>query len=428
MTVYRFRATPLTPIHVGDGNSLAPEDYKIEDDSLLRFNRAAVLRNMATGERQRVETALDQNDFTTAQALIRAAVRPQHIFNRLSIGAESREALELVVKRPDTLVRNREVHPFVFNPLTGRPYLPGSTIKGAIRTALVNQLLGTAEIARLHEQTRPLIEFEARRRTERRERQNKPPLNVQDQERMLAEIKVAAHAQLIERIALGYGGYNAERRKVTERLERDPFRLLKVGDADLGTGTTRVDQVWLYKLGNTQETAGIQMHYERLLSRADTAQVQPFSVEIEIDDAAAQHPAVRQQLRRVLDFDLVRQACNAFYWRRMNAEIDRFFPKTDTVWKDTYNWVKIGLAVRNVEGKLILSPPPWSNRLLLRVGRFSHFESLSVDELRQGWNIQKKKPITEGSTRTLCRARAGSDGQSVPVPFGWLLLESTDQS
>ncbi len=428
MTVYRFRATPLTPIHVGDGKSLAPEDYLIEGDVLIRFNRTAVLRDMKPEEWQRVETVLDKNDFVATQALIRAAVNPRHVFNRVGIGAESREALELVVKRPDTLVRNREIHPFVFNPLTGHPFLPGSSIKGAIRTAVVSQLLGTTEIARLHEEARPLIEFEARRRTDRRERQQRRPLNSLEQEQILADAKIAAQAQLVERVSLGYGGYNTERRKITERLERDPFRLIKVGDADLGAGATRVDRVWLHQLGNARETAEIQMHYERLLSRADTPDVRTFPVIIEIDDAAVRHPAVRKLLEQPLDFDRLRQACNAFYWRRMNAELNRFFPVKEEAWKNTYHKVKIGLAVRNAEGKLILAPPPWSNRLLLRVGRFSHFESLSVDELRQGWNIQRKKAITEGGARTLCRTRAGNDGQSVPVPFGWLLLELEGQS
>ena len=46
MTVYRFHATPLTPIHVGNGEVLAPEDYLIEKDHLIQFNRAAVLRDM----------------------------------------------------------------------------------------------------------------------------------------------------------------------------------------------------------------------------------------------------------------------------------------------------------------------------------------------------------------------------------------------
>jgi len=69
---------------------------------------------------------------------------------------------------------------------------------------------------------------------------------------------------------------------------KNTTRLIKVSDADLGVDATRVDQVWLHQLGNAQGTAGIQMHYERLLSRADTADVRPFSVSIEIDDTAAQ--------------------------------------------------------------------------------------------------------------------------------------------
>jgi len=429
MTVYRFRATPLTPIHIGDGNSLAPEDYLIEGDHLVQFNRAATLRDMKPETRRQLEERLDRNDFQAAQEILRKSVQARHHRCRIQIGAESKADLLKAVGNPlDPVVRQRAVQGFVRNPLTGQPFLPGSSIKGAIRTAVVSQLLGTAEIARLHEQARPLVRFEERRRTERRERQNKPPLNAQEQERMLAETKIAAHAQLVERIALGYGGYNTERRKVTERLERDPFRLIRVSDADIGAEATRVDQVWLHLPGNAEGSAGIQMHYERLLSRADTPGIHAFPVTVEIDDVAARHPEVRKLLGQALDFDRLRQACNTFYWRRMNIELDRFFPAREEAWKNTYNKVKIGLAVRNAESKLILTPPPWPNRLLLRVGRFSHFESLSVDDFRQGWNIQKRKYITEGSTRTLCRARFGNDGQSTPVPFGWLLLELEGQS
>jgi CRISPR-associated protein Csm5 len=56
---------------------------------------------------------------------------------------------------------------------------------------------------------------------------------------------------------------------------------------------------------------------------------------------------------------------------------------------------------------------------LLRVGHFSHFESLSVDELRKGYNIKKREPITDmGSTRTRCLMENGKPA----MPFGWLML------
>ena len=97
MTVYHFRATPLTPIHVGDGNSLAPEDYLIEDDQLIQFNRAATLRDMKPETRRQLEQRLDSNDFQAAQEILRKSVQPRHHRCRIQIGAESRADL---LKKP----------------------------------------------------------------------------------------------------------------------------------------------------------------------------------------------------------------------------------------------------------------------------------------------------------------------------------------
>ena len=75
-----------------------------------------------------------------------------------------------------------------------------------------------------------------------------------------------------------------------------------------------------------------------------------------------------------------------------------------------------------IRDRVLIAKSIQERGLLLRVGRFSHFESLSVDNLRQGWNVQARKSITEGSSRTLCRCRPNPDGAGTALPFGWLLL------
>ena len=385
MTVYRFRAIPLTPIHVGDGNSLAPEDYLIEGDHLIQFNRAATLRDMKPETRRQLEERLERNDFQAAQEILRKSVQPRHHRCRIQIGAESKADLLKAVGNPlDPVVRQRAVNGFVRNPLTGRPYLPGSALKGAIRTAVVSAFT-QKHLASIKPMVSPLLEGP-------RERRNA--------------------WKVLETEALNFE---------FRRLQEDPFRLVKVADAELPPDRTRVDKVWPVKRDGKEDTKGIQMHFERLLSRGDGVEDSRFTVELELDEQAAAD--ARVHVGRRLDYETIQEACNTFYWKRMNAELDRFFPKDNPQTKGIYNKVKIGLAVRNPEGKLVLSPPPWKNYLLLRVGRFSHFESLSVDGLRQGWNVQARRPIEEGSSRTLCRCRLTADGASMTLPFGWLLLE-----
>jgi CRISPR-associated protein Csm5 len=109
----------------------------------------------------------------------------------------------------------------------------------------------------------------------------------------------------------------------------------------------------------------------------------------------------------------------------MTSEGDKFDerPSSGTSWKALYDLFPKG---KTPDGQIVAiepSKPYWCTdqrkRVLLRVGRYSHFESLSVDELRQGYNIQARMAISGmGATRTRCVMENGKP----PMPFGWLLL------
>ncbi|HHW75635.1 MAG TPA: type III-A CRISPR-associated RAMP protein Csm5 [Xanthomonadaceae bacterium] len=389
MTVYRFRATPLTPIHVGDGSTLAPEDYLIEGDHLIQFNRAATLRDMQPETRRQLEERLERNDFQAAQEILRKSVQPRHHRCRIQIGAESKADLLKAVGNPlDPVVRQRTVNGFVRNPLTGQPYLPGSVLKGAIRTAVVNSFT-QKHLASIKPLISPLLENSSQRRNA---------------------------WKTLETEALNFE---------FRRLQEDPFRLLKVADAELPPDRTRVDKVWPVKRDGKEDTKGIQMHFERLLSRGDGIEDGEFTVELELDELAAGD--ARVHVGRRLDFETIRLACISFYAGRILAEQRRFFAEAQP---PESIFGAQGLIKINPD-KVLVAKSIQERGLLLRVGRFSHFESLSVDHLRQGWNAQKKQPFKpgeEGSSRTLCRCRPTVEGTSLALPFGWLLLELEGRS
>ncbi|MBK8185548.1 MAG: type III-A CRISPR-associated RAMP protein Csm5 [Candidatus Competibacteraceae bacterium] len=385
MTVYRFRATPLTPIHVGDGNTLAPEDYLIEGDHLIQFNRAAVLRDMKSEVRRQLEERLDRNEFQAAQEILRKSVQAAHQRCRIQIGAESKADLLKAVGNPlDPVIRQRAVQSFVRNPLTGRPYLPGSAIKGAVRTAVVNHYT-QKHLPSLKQAVLPLLGH--------------------------------AHNRKNAWKTLETESLNFEFRQ----LQEDPFRLVKVADADLPTDSTRVDKVWPVKRDGKEDPKGIQMHFERLLSRGDGINGGGFTVELELDEQAGGDERVK--VGRRMDFETIRRACIGFYTGRLLAEQQRFFADAQPP-EATFG--AQGLIKINLD-KVLVAKSIRERGLLLRVGRFSHFESLSVDHLRQGWNIQARRPIEEGSSRTLCRCRSDVAGASMALPFGWLLLELTER-
>lgn len=362
MSVRRFRAVPLTPIHVGTGERIAREEYVVDGNRLIRFNPHAVIADLAPAELARYEQMLDRNELDGAVAFLRKYGKlPNYQLYAAEMGRSAqRELAEVVSGR-----QRGEVNPLLRNPVSGEVIIPGSSLKGAIRTAVVSCLA------------------------------NMPPLK--------AGVTAAVEAGKQDRDWRRRGGVcEALESKALDRpprnTERDPLRMLKLSDAVLPAGAARVDRA--YVITRTRPEGGsekMRMYYERLRCQADGVGAPTFTVEIRLEEDQGKHPKVRELLRRPLSWDLLVQACNMFYWKRLKEEKETFYPAAK------WTWV----------------PKPSRSSVLLRLGRFSHFESLSVEGLRDGWNVQAKQPIAGmGASRTVCEV--GTGGR---MPFGWLWLE-----
>lgn len=209
------------------------------------------------------------------------------------------------------------------------------------------------------------------------------------------------------------------------QTERDVFRLVEMRDVDVPADSTRIDRAYNWN-PNKPGSDGIQLWVERLLSRVDAPDAAQFRIELTVDDARMDHPRVAANLGRTIDLRTIADACNHFYWHRFLAERDRFFSPDQGRPSERTRRIYQAMAPffrRTAEGKMLVQPPSWPF-ILLRVGRFSQFESLSVDELRQGHRPQARTPegkrITDmGATRNLCDM--GADQPA--LPFGWMLLK-----
>lgn len=367
----KFHAIPLTPIHIGTGDAMTPEEFYTEGSDMVRFHPGLVLQGMSDPERRKYESLIDQGRIGDAWQQLRAAARlnSRARLYRVAMGATAKQEMEGILGQLER--RTGEVRPMPRHPHTGHVMIPGSAIKGAIRTAVLNGYLSQDESvrARLYQGVRNATRSELKQ----------------------------LHARLESETLRGGG-----------EIENDPFRLIHVGDASINPEQVRVDRATLVKPDGTHPQArggkgpGHKMYVERLVSRADGMKPKGFTVEIGIDNGkAAQCPKVRELVRRLPDWNFLVQSCDSFYRGRYEAERDKF-SNFHTHVKE--QWLQ---DVRNLRG------------VLLRVGRYSHFESLSVDHLRRGDNPQTQSPIYGmGSTRTVCEI-GGTDDQ---VIFGWLAL------
>lgn len=120
MTVYRVKVRTLTPLHIGDGNELRQgfdfavwngQTYRLDEDAILREKEAQVKLN-ARGEYPPPQALLTEEDYRNP------------VFFRYILPGVPRS------KKTDARVRA------CIKDVYNRPYIPGSSLKGAFRTAL----------------------------------------------------------------------------------------------------------------------------------------------------------------------------------------------------------------------------------------------------------------------------------------------------
>jgi CRISPR-associated protein Csm5 len=390
-------AVPLSPIHIGDGTELLPDCYRLaeprpayddeEDEAppateaqpcLEVFAPSEVLAAMSPVRQKEFRDLLDRGHLQRAYEVLRGAVGDRHVRERIGIsGASLAEIRESLLPKA---ARRGAIVPFTRS--GGRVIIPGSSIKGALRTALLSHLAAG-----------PAVRAEVER------------WPVQDQHRVL------------NRSALDLS---------RDDTADDPFRFLRVADVAVPAERTIIDRASVLDPRREGKADGIQMHYERLLSTADgfrSAEV-ALSVTIEVDGTGlkarrARDPAAAP--RRDMSWAELRRAANDFHWRIWQDERKRFF--ADKI--ESMKRLDILLAqIPKPDGTKVAQTGFSENSqyMLLRIGRFGHFESKSVAGLRRGYVPQRRsgdkhrQPDEMGATRTVVRIN------DAVVPFGWLLL------
>lgn len=382
--VWRGEARAITPVHVGSGESWTKDHYVIRDGHLCVFDPARVVLRMDATRRREFERAVDAGRLDGALRIVEDALRGEDILARIPLAEDSRKELEEARGNPN---RWGEVTPFVRT--GGRPFVPGSSIKGAIRTALLSYVVSqNVDEARRH----------AFRRDEQRHERPDP--------------------DALQSWALRYD---------PDRTEQDPFRFVQVADSVLPEGATRIRRVLNWH-PERSANAKVQMHHECLVCRFDGVSLW-FPLEIRIDTGRL------EQARRLLeqrpeggsrpvsdfplDADQLRRAVNSFYLGRYRWERDRFFGPWARLLDSAFR-TKIDGAELDLE-RLVER----SDFLLLRLGRFTQFESKSVDHLRRGFQPRAKQAVSGGSTRNVVmqpfRTQTGGRAER-PIPLGWVLV------
>lgn len=334
MKRYAMTVQILSPIHIGSGEDIDPLEYVVKNGLFYRLNLPAFIQQMDESLRREFSRkASDPNPIVLRDFICRH-IDPERFHTFKADAGAFERAYEKNLKNPNARL---QVVLMTRSPGDGRTYLPGSSIKGAIRTAVVSELAKNS-----------------------------------------AQIRNSLNPKSFEQRVLGY-----------ENPRHDPFRCLRISDAFLPEAATFIDKAEIFKLktGAGPDPSGIQMFYEQCFSLLDEEEIiARGSMELN-DDLSGKHyfdnkeqkekPAVSM----ALTLERIAESCRAFYLPKMQAEHDNFYRSNEELEENSRRLLKVGYG---------------ENEFPIRLGRFSHVECTTVDEHRRPYNSKGC-----GKTRTL---------------------------
>lgn len=434
LATHELVISTLSPVHIGCGEDYEPTNYVIDDKGVLHALEASALAR-AGGEPLMADLAraLEIDDAIRQLRAVHAALQRHR--DKLAPAAVAQVPMckgVLAHYRQTQDARNdfnrNGIERTTFNPITQHPYLPGSSLKGAMRTAwlwqrgaghnpLPQQLLD--EIARFNDM---IEEYELgggkiglRLKTIHSRRDYGTARK--DIERALQSAANALDAQWL-------GG----------RFETDPLRALKIGDAQaLDADIEREIRFCLNRSRSGRRTQAQSSNLYTRLEYICEHQPAAFGLAINLQRLESiagrtdrQGKSLAPMREQLIDWqDLVR-ACNNYYLPRLENDLRVVrILKPNSQWAfHTAKLLDEGLRDQIGKGEV----------LLLRVGKHGGADSNTVDgrqikimlnEDRRQNNGREEKIrlyVFDSAPRTSWYCGDDLDSPSDLMPHGWVVI------
>ena len=374
--IYKLTVEPLTCIHIGTGNKLTMLDYTVRHTSsgrnlYAKFSYENILQRIATDAQKsaQFEQASFSGNLKTLQGVFQ---------ENCKINEDSEYFCEVTKEFNELYSKNKEKDPYdnaaiveqIYHSGIATPVIPGSSIKGAIRTAVLNELLSNTSDSKYNDFLDELEKC--------RNENDKARLESNMQKELLGSYRDA---------------------------KNDPFRAVEISDCIFPTKNTQI--VGVLKTVSLNKQSG-----ELFIS--NSMQIQAEAIKGNLMDNAGQGNASlrinvdlqqeKSALSKKINKNDIVGSCNYFYWREFKNEYDKFY-------KDSIDNCNLIFKLY----KELDSCRKSENHFIIRVGHWSQVEFVTFEEnLRSPKTREiKGKKLPYGTTRTLF----DYDGQY--LPFGW---------
>ncbi|WP_367155925.1 RAMP superfamily CRISPR-associated protein [Methylomonas sp. HYX-M1] len=395
---YTLKFTPLSPVHIGTDESYQPGNYVIDEEAgaLYGFDSSAALAGLSAAERQQLLAIVngkpDDAMLTSVQAffhrhsekLLAFANAPVPTATGIKNLYEKRIGKVAQHEGQGKRVINKlEIDRTFYNPVDGTPLLPGSSIKGAIRTALLDGL----------NDEKPL--------KERNER------NQQLQQRLFGDGKF--HTDPMRLISLGdaswHGSIDRPACQIQFAVNRKRKPVMKDGKPVL----SQAEASNLYQLLECI----VPKHYQSFTGSLTLLNTQSIGQ----DDRKLPKQNLHWTIKDIA------KACNAFYmhlfWQELQGMKEQGYLQAD--WQNTMQQILEGGLLKRLND---------GDTFLLRLGHHSGAEGLTLNGVRS-IKIMKgrgEKPDFASTPKTWWLASEGISDKRNLLPFGWVLVEIDPKS
>lgn len=386
--------TPLSPIHIGAGEDYEPTNYVMEEGTLFAFD-SDVASKVLTEKQRKDLLEMVSKPTRRAEDMIKQ-VQDFFYHNRKLLAAASNHSLP-VSEGVANLYQNRVgkdanresggkgvinklvIERTFYNPYDQQPVIPGSSIKGAIRTAMLDHLNNNHRLSSDIQSLKP------------NQRNN------------------ALQKELFK------GSFAS-----------DPMRLISLADANVSQNKVfqseirfAVDHKKKQVLKNGQELEANAPY--QLLECLPPMRYRNFQSSLNVQDLQGLSGKNTPDTKLRWSARDIALACNSFYYPRFKTEMELLQERGFL----SSNW---GKTVDAILSGNIFQQMKAGKAFLLRVGRHSGAESVTLNGLRTIKILQGKgqKPKFDSEAKTVWLAANTEKTRKDMLPFGWVLVEMDD--
>ncbi len=381
--ICKIKIEPLTAVHIGTGDSITPLDYKLvksEDSSIVyaKYSSDAILSDLI--ENNKTEAI---NEFYTLSSA-NNMLSMQESFHTYCKISSMEYYCEVTKKFNELYSKNINKDP-TQNALEVQlmyrrndfdkpnPIIPGSSIKGAIRTAILNKELSDFTDQKFDVLDKQIYESRDKTKEER----------------------------------------NIQKKILSYRNEKDdPFRSIQIRDFEFnGAGCVgSFEIVSCNKHSGELNAIPTQIMAECLkgrLIKGTSESIGEFTIDEDLQKSVITNDDPKKTfiMGKKISMDSIIDSCNFFFKSEFDSEYNAFY-------KDSINKTLYISSLKEEIEKITSS----SNQFLIRVGRWSQVEFVTLEERLRYPKTPKgrdhrQKPY--GTTRTLL------DYNGDYVPMGW---------